>query len=307
MRRYLRPDRDSRSAPRASLGWRTVALVPLLVASAVSDVRGQAELQGRVLAEGSRKPIANADVAVPRLGIRALSDSLGRYRLPNVPSGEHLVVTRATGFRPDSVVTTLDGDETLINDVVLGTSVNSLDEVRVVGKSAPVIRGPLAGYEDRKAAGIGHFFTREALEREQNRRLSDILSGKVPGLAIRTGNGGRAWATTGRANTNAACGLCRVSKSEIMDKHDMASGAPLACYMDVYLDGGIVYSSGSAKLAAASAMSGSVAPPLFNLNRLDPRHIEAIEIYTSTAQIPAQFIRTGSGCGVMVIWTRLPR
>jgi len=283
--------------------------VPLLLGLAGTDVRGQAELQGRVLAQGSRTPVVNAQVAVPRLGVQAISDSLGRYRLLNVPPGEHLVVTRATGFRPDSAMTTLDADETLINDVVLATAVNSLDEVRVVGKSAPVMRGRLAGYEDRKAAGIGHFITREALEREQNRRLSDILAGRVPSLSIRTGNGSRAWATTGRANTNAACALCGVSKSDIMDRYDVASGAPLACYMDVYLDGAIVYSSGTAKLAATSSKTSGVSTgqPLFNLNRLDPRHIEAIEIYTSTAQIPAQFVRTGSGCGVMVIWTKVSR
>ena len=44
--------------------------------------------------------------------------------------------------------------------------------------------------------------------------------------------------------------------------------------------------------------------PLFNLNTLNPQHIEAIEVYTSAAQIPTQFIRTGKDCGVMAIWTR---
>ena len=296
MARPVRAERDSRSASCASYGWRNVASVTVLLVLTATEAIGQAELQGRVLADGSRRPVANAEVAVPRLELRAVSDSLGRYRLSKLPPGEHLVVTRATGFRPDSSVTALDGDETLVNDVLLEVSVNALEEVRVVGASDPVMRGHMAGLEDRKAAGIGHFFDRRALESDQNRRLSDILTGKVPGVAIRTGNGGRAWATTGRANTNATCGLCRVSKADILDKYDIASGAPLACYMDVYLDGAVVYSSGSGKQT-----------PLFNLNRLDPRNIEAIEIYTSTAQIPAQFIRTGGGCGVMVIWSRMSR
>jgi hypothetical protein len=296
MGRTVRAERDSRSASCASYGWRNAVLVTLLLVLTAPEAIGQGELQGRVLANGSRRPVANAVVAVPRLELRAVSDSLGRYRLSKLPPGEHLVVTRATGFRPDSSVTALDGDETLVNDVILEASVNSLEEVRVLAASDPVVRGHLAGFEDRKAAGIGHFFDRQALESDQNRRLSDILSGKVPGLAIRTGNGGRAWATTGRANTNATCGLCRVSKSDILDKYDIASGAPLACYMDVYLDGAVVYSSGSGKQT-----------PLFNLNRLDPRNIEAIEVYTSTAQIPSQFIRTGGGCGVMLIWTRTSR
>ena len=296
MSRTVRAERDLRAALCASYGWHTVVTLPLLLVLTATDANGQAELQGRVLTHGSRRPVANAEVAVPRLEVRAVTDSLGRYHLSGLPPGEHIVVTRATGFRPDSSVTALDGDETLVNDVILEVSVNALEEVRVVGASEPTMRGHLAGFEDRKAAGIGHFFDRQALESDQNGRLSDILGGKVPGMAVRTGNGGRAWATTGRANTNAQCGLCRVSKSDILDKYDVASGAPLACYMDVYLDGAVVYSSGSGKQT-----------PLFNLNRLDPRNIEAIEVYTSTAQIPAQFIRTGGGCGVMVIWSRMSR
>ena len=38
---------------------------------------------------------------------------------------------------------------------------------------------------------------------------------------------------------------------------------------------------------------------------IPPAQIEAIEVYTSAAQIPAQFNKTSNGCGVMVIWTRI--
>jgi len=158
-----------------------------------------------------------------------------------------------------------------------------------------VPRGMMAGYDERKARGIGHFFEGDVFTAGE-RRLSDILVGKVPGMAIKRGNGSRAWASSGRATSNAKCGLCRVDRAEIVDKYDMAAGAPLACYMDLYLDGSMVYSSSSSRQM-----------PLFNLNSIDPLNVKAIEIYTSTSQIPPQFVRMGAGCGVMIIWTRASR
>jgi len=256
----------------------------------------QSELQGRVLADSGRRPVANAAVELPRLGLRALTDTLGRYRLTGIPPGEHVVLTRAVGFRPDSNTTAFERNETVVADIALEPPLTTLAAVKVHGAEVTtVLRGMMAGYEERKARGAGHFLDGAFFDRPQ-RGLGDLLSGNAPSMTIQRGKGSRAWASSGRATTNAKCGLCRVDKAEILDKYDIASGAPLACYMDVYLDGTQVYSSASA---------GQM--PLFNLNSLDPRIIQAVEIYTSTAQIPPQYVRTGAGCGVMMIWTRSAR
>jgi hypothetical protein len=258
-------------------------------------LQAQAELQGRVLADSGRKRVANAEVAIPTLDLRALSDSSGRYRLEQIPRGTHIVVTRAVGFRPDTTIAEIDGGETIVRDVTLRPPVAMLDEVHVEGESNAVGNLRLAAYETRKAAGIGYFFDRGVFEQDSKRRVSDVLSAKVPGLTIHRGKGSRAWAATGRGGTPAKCALCRVDKKEILDDYDSSSGAPLACYVDVYLDGMNVYSAGGMKR------------PLFNLNSVNARDIEAIEVYTSAAQIPTQFIRTGNDCGVMAIWTRARR
>ncbi len=63
--------------------------------------------------------------------------------------------------------------------------------------------------------------------------------------------------------------------------------------MDVYVDGALAFDS-------TQAENG-----LFDVNSIPPAQIEAIEVYTSAAQIPAQFNKTSNGCGVMVIWTRI--
>jgi len=82
----------------------------------------------------------------------------------------------------------------------------------------------------------------------------------------------------------------------MLDNVDIAAGAPLACYMDVYLDGARVYVSGSA---------GKM--PLFNLNTVDPHNVRAVEVYTSVSQIPPKYVRMGNSCGVMLVWTRSAR
>lgn len=63
---------------------------------------------------------------------------------------------------------------------------------------------------------------------------------------------------------------------------------------------------------------GDACPALFfldgayigNASHVDPdwvlgvNQIEAVEVYSGPSQMPAIFNRTGSGCGVVVFWTR---
>ena len=265
------------------------ALLPCTTAA------GQAELQGKVFSDSGRRPVPNAEVAIPRLDLRTLSDSLGRYRLPKIPRGDHLVVTRAVGYRPDSAVTTFDGDETLISDVVLQSPMTALPTVAVREASNPVGRGKMSAYEARKSAGIGHFLDRELFAKAENRRVSEILASNTPGVSIHRGTGSKAWAASGRSSSSAKCAFCRVTRREMLDDMDIAAGAPLACYMDVYLDGALVYDASARKT------------PLFDLNSIGASEIEAVELYSGASQVPAQFNKTSGGCGVMLIWTRTGR
>ena len=88
----------------------SLAAVCALVIGAPVCAYGQAEVQGKVLGDSGRRPVANAEVAIARLGLRAMTDSLGRYRLRDIPRGEHVVITRRSGSgrkrrRPRSTAT----------------------------------------------------------------------------------------------------------------------------------------------------------------------------------------------------------
>ena len=78
----------------------------------------------------------------------------------------------------------------------------------------------------------------------------------------------------------------------MLDPYDVYEGAPLACYLDVYLDGAIIYNSSARRM------------PLFNLNSMVASEVDAIEVYTGPSQTPSQYNQTSGGCGVMLIWTR---
>ena len=285
----------SRSSNLAAPFTRATMILVVSILMSARLARAQGELQGRVFAEGGQRPLANALVFLPKLELRSLTDSLGRYRIEKIPTGEHLVVTRALGFRVDSTMTVFEANETIVNDVTLKVSVNELPSVAVTESSRPVTRGKLVDYERRKAAGIGHFLDRDLLAKDEGRRLTEIIAANVPGVSVHRGSGSKAWVASSRKSSSAKCAFCKTSRNEMLDDFDIAAGAPLACYVDVYLDGALIYDSSARKT------------PLFNLNSMAATEIEAIEVYSSAAQTPSQYNKTSGGCGVMLIWSRISR
>jgi len=265
----------------------------LLAAAGMPNAAGAqaaAEWRGRVLGDSARQPVTGARVTVPRLELAASADSAGRFVLGGLAAGVHVAVTSALGFRPDTTVLEVAAGEAVVQDVTLARMATPLEQVHVTAPAARSARGKMAEYEERRAAGVGHFLGRELLEKNRNRRTSEILASNAPGVDVRRGTQSRAWAVSGRAVSAGKCAFCRGGGT--LDPSDVAAGARPACYMDVWLDGSLVYDSASR------------GAPLFDLNGIQPDQIEAIEVYTSAAQMPAKLNRTASGCGAVVIWTR---
>jgi hypothetical protein len=61
--------------------------------------------------------------------------------------------------------------------------------------------------------------------------------------------------------------------------------------MSVYLDGALYYSN------------AAPGPPL-DLSRMNILNFQALEVYRSPAEMPVEYNATGSGCGVILLWTR---
>ena len=263
---------------------------------AVLIVRLSGDLEGRVL-NLAGAPIPHATVSVPAFARSTQTDAIGRFTLADLPGDELLVVVRATGYRPDTLKVRIPEGRVLVRDFVLSSPRTTLPEVLVKDS---VNRGTMRGLDERRRSGVGRFLDREALAKVEHRSLSVVLS-SVPGIAIFHGAGDKAWAFTTRSVNPDRCAFCRNTDcgpgTPLIDGPDCSAGARKACYMDIYVDGTL------------SFQYGQFPPmPLFNVNSLQPSQIEAIEVYASASQVPAQYNRTSSaGCGAMVIWTRVGR
>jgi hypothetical protein len=259
------------------------------VLAAPGYLTAQGTIAVRVVTDSSALPIPNVHVAIAALQRAATTDSTGRAVLEHLPAGTHLVVARAIGFRPDSTNVELGQGAMREVTLTLATHTPVLEEVRV-SAAGTARTGKMSGYHERRERGIGRFIDRDVLAKHEHRRTADVMA-TVPGVRVRFGRTSKAWASSGRALNSGGCLLCRQS----LDPFDVAAGASEACYMDVYIDGALVFNS-SARGA-----------PLWDLNSIDPASIEAIEVYTGGAQLPSQFNRTGGGCGAVLIWLRVTR
>lgn len=80
----------------------------LLLASAIllllpAAVPGQARITGTVYSHDLGVPIAHARVEIPSLGKELFTSAAGRFSIPDVPSGTHIVVARFLGYAPAAV------------------------------------------------------------------------------------------------------------------------------------------------------------------------------------------------------------
>ncbi len=255
---------------------RSAIVLACSVLSAVWATKGiaQSTVRGRVVASDSTNaPIAGVQLSFPRLGIGLVTDSVGRFVARLESQGTYALVARAVGFRPETIFVQADVDAVELSDVRLVKLPQVLGEVLVEGESESIV-SRMSGFEDRRKMGIGTFIDRATLDKFSHMRTGNLLRSRVPGLFVVQGPAGRAWATSTRSVSGPG-GALKAGR----------------CYLDVYLNGAMVYNSKSQM-------------PLFDLNSVMPEQLESVEVYVGTSQIPAQFNKTGGGCGVMVIWMR---
>lgn len=244
--------------------------------STVWSTKGLAQsmVRGRVVSDDSTNaPVAGVRLTFPRLGVGLVTDSVGRFVVRLDSQGTYALIARAVGFRPETTLVQADVDALELSDIKLTKLPQTLGEVVVEGESESIV-SRMSGFDERRKMGIGTFIDRVMLDRFSHMRTGNLLATRVPGLFVVHGPAGRSWASSRRSASGPGGAL--------------KSGR---CYLDVYLNGAMVYNSKSQM-------------PLFDLNSLTPEQVESIEVYVGASQIPAQFNKTGGGCGVMVIWMR---
>jgi hypothetical protein len=242
--------------------------------TADKQVQAGALFTGLVLIDSTHLPIADAEVFIIELALRARTNARGVFRFSEVPPGTWTLGVRRVGYGPLDAKLTFAANKALERQILL-TRVALLDSVRVVGG-----RADMAEFEENRKLGLGSFVTRDALERQRDRRMSTILA-SLSGAQI-VGGTNHAWIAGGRGSVREGI--------HYPDKLELSMGAKPACYSQVYLNGSSVYKRST--------------DPLFDINTLSPDAIEAIEFYSSLALTPARYVDPNMPCGVVVIWNR---
>ena len=254
-----------------------------LVVTLLAGQAGHAQtssLTGSVL-DAMGKPVVGAEISIGDAGLAARANWSGDFEIRGVPLGKHLVVIRKSGYLSDTATITFLDSRTIERDFVMVTG-GQVDLPAVSVKAASPARGRLADFEERRAAGFGHFIGGDELRRNESKRMADLLV-RVPGAAVSRGRNGEAWIAGGRGHVSI--------QGHQLDKQDAARGARPQCYALVWLDGVLVYGYRDRE-------------PLFDVNSVSPADLEAIEYYAGGGQVPTKLAGSNAACGVLVLWTR---
>ncbi|HLB36408.1 MAG TPA: carboxypeptidase regulatory-like domain-containing protein [Gemmatimonadales bacterium] len=218
-------------------------------------------------------PLANAVVSLVGADIRGVTDPTGRVVLEAVPPGTHTLVVRRIGHEALELVVTVPGTDTVrlpAGWLALEAVPFVLDTVVATGELEGRRMLELAGFYGRRRAGFGDHVTREEFEAYFPSEIADILR-RLPAAGVRPNpNYGRSWRRGGA------------------DPRRWIVGSGDGCPALLFLDGVFIGDASKVDLESVLAVN----------------QVEAVEAYNGPSQMPVEFNRTGSRCGVVVFWTR---
>lgn len=195
----------------------------------------------------------------------------GQFSIDAPAPGRYRLRFQAVGYR-----TTLTPAFDLVAGGSLGVSLQvrpqtavRLDTVDVAGEPVPA---RLADFYRRRADGGGSFITRAQFEHTAPTQVTDVLR-RMTGLTILP---------------NPDFGTNGDMREYIILNTRVGMLQARVCQVHVYLDGGYVGNTLTLNLD----------------DFMDVDRIEAVEVYNGGANMPVEFSRSGSDCGVVAIWSR---
>jgi hypothetical protein len=255
--------------------WRRVAT--LLAGAASLRLAGNAGAQADprpsyrhrllgVYSAQSGDPVEGAEV-IDMLGkVTARTTPTGTVTLAYLPEGETLLRIRKVGFEVTTMLVSITPEDTVPVTVLLKPAVQTLPTVFTTDSSVSTRISPgLREFEMRRARGNGVFVTEAELRKNDTKYMTSIARTISGVKVVCSRSGSSCVATSGRQNGRFALG---------------GGGCPV----DVYIDG--------------------IVSTENNLERLRVDQFAAVEFYAGGARTPVQYNKTGSSCGVLLLWTR---
>jgi hypothetical protein len=93
-------------------------------------------LSGEVRDDATGRPLAGASITVPGTQLGGITDSTGRFRIPNVPAGNVALEAKVLGYADERRILDLRGDTAPRLTFRLEQQPLSLDELVVTGQAA---------------------------------------------------------------------------------------------------------------------------------------------------------------------------
>ncbi|MCE9601997.1 MAG: TonB-dependent receptor [Gemmatimonadetes bacterium] len=239
----------------------------LSVASATSSGAqrpGTALLLGRVTVDSTRQLVAGAEVLIPSLSLRAITDSLGRFRIEGVFPGRRGLRVNRLGYAPLRTAVEFSSGDTVEMEIGLTPSAEEMAAIEIVARQNA--SRTMLDFERRRASGTGVYLTADDIQRRHRGRLAEALR-TMGGVNILTGSTGGTYLVGARA--------------------DRAS----TCFTAVMLDGSWAY-------------DGDRYQAPFDVNSIRPDDVAAVEYYRGLSNTPVELQGIRNSCGVLVIWTK---
>ena len=168
------------------LDW-SVRRAAALIAVISAPVSGQGAISGVVL-DSLGTPLSGAQITLASSSSRAISDGAGEFRLVGIPTGSLELQVRRLGYRPISQPLNIQQGANPRLEIRLAALPLQLPSVEV-RRRPEAYDSRLAGFNARRERKVGHFVTREKLDRMSSARFVDALR-DVPGVQFRPIRGG---------------------------------------------------------------------------------------------------------------------
>jgi hypothetical protein len=213
------------------------------------------------------EPIEGAQVTDAMNKVSALTTKTGTVTLIFLPDGGSLIRIQKIGYEPATVLAVISPADTVPLTVLLKVAVRALPAV-VTTDSSPHYRSPaLRAFEERRHSNVGgHFVSEAELRKHDNQKITYLARG-FPGMVVQCS----------RVGVNSC-----YAKSTRQGSKQALAGA--GCPVDIYVDR-VLYGDR-------------------DLEKLNIDQFAGMEYYASGASMPAEFNRTGSSCGAILLWTR---
>jgi hypothetical protein len=260
--------------------WLTLALSVVALATPHPTRAQPATVVGLVTRDSTGLGVERAEVWVSGYSQSLLTNSRGGFRIDALPAGRYAITIRRVGFKPfsDSIVVT--AGQRLERQFVMTEQPYALDSVRVEAPATKYVSPNLRDFEERRKLGFGYFLSEDEFRKGENKTMTSMLVGKLPGIAATRTGGGQYLATMRKCGNGPVFLTCVNGYSP--------------CYVALYVDGVLVFNPAVDK-------DPRQAP---DLDRMVTREYAAAEFYQGGATLPAKYNMTSSNCGTLLLWSR---